>query len=168
MESHEKQEIPNITLQVKESRVSTPGTVRINNNTLEKLQMSEGEKLDVYFVEKKKTVITYADGLINEGEISIRKEDMDDLGAENGENVVVSPHEPFTERLKETLEESTGRLKETVEGSTEKFRHKLGELKRDDKETKSPAFGEGKCEEECLKKESFLDKLKGVFKKKQE
>jgi len=167
MESHGKQEAPNITLRVRESRVSTPGTVRINNNTLEKLQMSEGEKLDVYFVEKKKTVITYADGLINEGEISIRREDMDDLGAENGENVVVSPHEPFTERLKETLEESTGRLKETLEESTEKFRHKLGGLKRDDNEDKSPVL-EGAREEEDVKKESFLDKLKGVFKKKQE
>ena len=164
MESHGKHEAPNITLRVKESRVSTTGTVRINTATLEKLQMTEGEKLDIYFVEKKRTVIAYADDIIDEGEISIRNEDMDDLGAANGENVVVSPHEPFTERLKETLEESTGRLKETVGESTEKIKHKLEEFKHDDKETES---GKGACEEECLKKESFLDKLKGVFKKKQ-
>jgi len=157
MDGHGKQEPPNITLRVKESKVSTPGSVRINNSTLEKLQMKEEEKLDVYFVEKKKTLVTYADELIGEGDISIRKEDMDYLVVGDGENVVVSPHEPFTERLRETVEESTEKLKQKLEG-----------FRRDDKDDAPSGFGAGAGDEEGETKPSIIDRLKGLFRKKHE
>ena len=154
MEYTEKHESPKLTLRVKVSRVSTTGTLRINVHTLEKLEMREGEKLVVSGVNRKKTLITYADELINEDTISIRKEDMESLAVEEGENVIVYPHGDLTERLMET-----------VEGSTEKFKHKLNELKHgEEEEGRNP----GKARDgPGNDSQDLLSKLKGFFRKRE-
>lgn len=88
-----------LTLKVEESPVKSGGRSRVSRQTLQELNLGEGE-LVVLSSNKKDILVTlYCDNLIRNGQIKIRQQDLRKLGVKEGDEVKLKQHQSLLTNL---------------------------------------------------------------------
>lgn len=88
-----------INLRVEESPVKSGGRSRINQKTLEKLNIAEGESVVLRSNHKDILVTIYSDDLIEEGGIKVRQQDLKKLSVKEGDEIKIKKHQSLLTNL---------------------------------------------------------------------
>ena len=95
-------------LTVKKSPIKVDGTCRVPETVLPLIDVEEKGQLAIHFREKSILCTMFADHMISDGHIKLRSEDMERIGAKEGDSVVVASRKDMKEYekvLKETEKE---------------------------------------------------------------
>lgn len=96
-----------IELKVEESKISGGGKARVCPKAFDELEASPGEGIVVSSGEKNILLTAFTDDLVEEGNIYLRKKDMDRLDVSPGDMISVSSYTSVSEQLKEKLSRSS-------------------------------------------------------------
>ncbi|MFP3871745.1 MAG: hypothetical protein ACLFVL_02570 [Candidatus Aenigmatarchaeota archaeon] len=88
-----------LRLEVENSPIEAGGRVRIDKDTLEELNVVEGELIVVSSKNKDILVSVYSDEMMEKGKISIRVKDRKKLEVEEGDGVDVREHKNLLHKV---------------------------------------------------------------------
>lgn len=102
-----------VTLKVQERAVPSRGRARLHASLLGKLEIKEGDEVEVYRDAGAKPVVVtvFADTHVEEGMIRLSTEDIATLGTAIGSTVTVKKRPPLKERIKKTADETAEEVK---------------------------------------------------------
>ena len=112
-----------IDLKVRKSDIERVGVVRMNDKTLTKLEVKEGERVVISKGEQSILRKAFGDAAVNEDEIFIRPAGREELDVEDGDIVKVQDFETISEDIKEKL----GDFKEYVKEGADDIKEKIGD-----------------------------------------
>ncbi|MEF8873338.1 MAG: hypothetical protein V5A88_01560 [Candidatus Thermoplasmatota archaeon] len=92
-----------VELEVKKSTIDKKGRTRMSKKAFESLELQPGDEIVVSSKEKSITLAAFTDDLVEEGTIHLRKGDIERLGVEEKNKVLVSLHNPITEKVKKRI-----------------------------------------------------------------
>ena len=120
-------------LKVRNSDIERVGIVRINDKTLTKLGVEEGERVVISKGEKSIIRKAFGDEAVKKDEIFIRSKGREELDIEPGDIVKVEDFETIGEEVKEKLgdfkeyvKEGAGDIKEKIGEGVDKIKDKFG------------------------------------------
>ncbi len=120
-------------LKVRKSDIERVGVARINDKTLTKLGVEEGERVVISKGEQSIIRKAFGDEAVKEDEIFIRPKGKEELDVEAGDIVKVEDFETIGEELKEKLgdfkeyvKEGAGDIKEKIGEGVDKIKDKFG------------------------------------------
>ncbi len=87
------------SLKVEKSPVKSGGRARVNTESIEDLEVDDGELIVVSSDRKDILVSVYGDDLINLGKIKLRKLDVEKLGVGEGQTVNIKKHKKLLNKL---------------------------------------------------------------------
>ena len=89
-----------IELNVKKSRIKIPGSCRVHNDVLKKIDVEEKTQVAIHFDGDTILCTLYADSLIGKDAIKIRADDMDNLKVKKNETVSIGSRKDMKRHLK--------------------------------------------------------------------
>ena len=120
-------------LKVRKSDIERVGVVRMNDKTLTKLGVEEGERVVISKGEQSIIRKAFGDEAVKEDEIFIRSKGREELDVEAGDIVKVEDFETIGEEEKEKLgdfkeyvKEGAGDIKEKIGEGVDKIKDKFG------------------------------------------
>lgn len=93
-----------IKLRVKMSPISGSGIARVNSRVLDNEGYIEGKPHIIQKGEKKRVVRLVADDIMEKGKISLRRKDLQKIGAGEGEEIILLPSMKVGDRLQRGLD----------------------------------------------------------------
>jgi hypothetical protein len=105
-----------IQLKIQERAFPSKGRARLHESLLEKLGVTEGDELELYWnVEGKPVVVAvFGDALVDEGHIRLSTEDIASLGVPAGTLITVKKRPPLTDRMKKSASDTAEDVKSAV------------------------------------------------------
>ncbi|MFP3871523.1 MAG: hypothetical protein ACOCTR_01315 [Candidatus Natronoplasma sp.] len=92
-----------VKLKVEKSSVSKKGRTRLCQEAFESLGLKPGDDIVVSSEEKSITLAAFTDDMVEEDTIYLRKGDLNNLEVKVGDKVMVSPHQPLTDKVKKKI-----------------------------------------------------------------
>ena len=133
MKKLSEEESISFNLKVRKSDIERVGVVRMNDKTLTKLGVEEGERVVISKGEQSIIRKAFGDEAVKEDEIFIRPTGREELDVEDGDTVKVEDFETIGEEVKEKLgdfkeyvKEGAGDIKEKIGEGVDKIKDKFG------------------------------------------
>ncbi len=92
-----------IELEVKKSSISKEGRTRMCKKAFEYLEIKPGDEIVVSSKENSISLAAFTDDLVEEDTIYLRKGDIERLEVKEKDKVLISTHEPITEKVKKKI-----------------------------------------------------------------
>ncbi|MBU7035566.1 MAG: hypothetical protein HXS49_10275, partial [Theionarchaea archaeon] len=95
-----------VTLKIQKRAVRSRGRARLNNSMLSRLGAKEESKLEIVndAANKSVTVTLFADSMVEEGFIRLSEEDLEALGLNEGDTVIIRRKAPLSEQVRDRAE----------------------------------------------------------------
>ncbi len=109
-------------MKIQKRAVPSHGRARLHTAMLSELGAQEGSKLEIIngALNKSVTVTLFADSLVEEGYIRLSAEDIESLGLQEADTVVIRKKPPLPEAIKREAGEAAERISEGVEDMRER------------------------------------------------
>ncbi|MBU7048162.1 MAG: hypothetical protein HXS54_17135 [Theionarchaea archaeon] len=111
-----------VKLKIQKRAVPSHGRARLHTSMLSELGAQEGSKLEIINSASNKsvTVTLFADSLVEEGYIRLSAEDIEGLGLQEADTVVIRKKPPLPDAIKREAGEAADRISEGVEDIRER------------------------------------------------
>ncbi|MGC1122479.1 MAG: TrkA C-terminal domain-containing protein [Candidatus Methanofastidiosia archaeon] len=106
-----------VTLKIQKRAVKSRGRARLNKSMLSKLGTEEESKLEIIndAAGESVTVTLFADSMVEEGFIRLGEEDLEALGLNEGDTVIIRRKAPVSEQVRDRAGEAAERISEGID-----------------------------------------------------